>query len=571
MFAVVWLSFHFRLLDRFELVTYDYRCQLSQIEPTDPRIVVIEISDDSVAKIGRWPWPRDWHAALIQALEEFGAEAVVFDVVFAEPSDPAKDEALAQAIRGSGKVFLAEVIEAAPGAGQTRLLRSLPAMAGAAKGTGHINLEPDIDGVMRRIPLFLRHEGVLVPQLSMAVAMHLWGVGPQAVSLERRRATLALPDGSTLTVPLDEQSRFVIRWAGRWDKTFRHYSYADVISSYAAVKKGTKPTVWPDALEGKICYVGSTATGLFDIRPTPLEPAYPAVGVNLTVLDNLLTRSFVRPAPYWVNWLILLAVAVLVFRLLKSESYFHGGVQTLLLAVLYTLGAVALFVRAHWWVSIVYPFTLISATYFCVMLYNQLSVAIERAKLLKLATRDGLTGLYNIGHFKLLLKAEMQTVAMRREKKLSLAMGDVDNFKKTNDTYGHLTGDAVLREVANAVRSNCRALDVAARYGGEEFILMLPGANVEEAFKVADKIRKTIMTKMFFHEKGDFNTSISIGVTGISPDDTDLDAVIARADRALYEAKHTGKNKVMIASDSPQIDNAVDPAAGTGQGFKNSP
>ena len=132
-------------------------------------------------------------------------------------------------------------------------------------------------------------------------------------------------------------------------------------------------------------------------------------------------------------------------------------------------------------------------------------------------------------------------------------MSDIDNFKTTNDTYGHVQGDAVLREVANAVKTSCRALDVAARYGGEEFILMLPGANVDEAYKVAEKIRKSVSEKVFFNEKGDFTTSISIGVTQVSPDDKEVDEIVARADRALYEAKRTGKNKVIIATDSPVV------------------
>jgi len=126
-------------------------------------------------------------------------------------------------------------------------------------------------------------------------------------------------------------------------------------------------------------------------------------------------------------------------------------------------------------------------------------------------------------------------------------MSDVDNFKKTNDTYGHQTGDVVLKEVAAAFRDNCRALDVAARYGGEEMILMLPGANAEEAAKVADKIRKVIADKVYDHEKGSFSTSISMGVAQVMPEDKEIEQPIERADKAMYEAKQSGKNKVMIA------------------------
>ncbi len=203
------------------------------------------------------------------------------------------------------------------------------------------------------------------------------------------------------------------------------------------------------------------------------------------------------------------------------------------------------------WANIIYPLVLILSTYFFVTLHSQLSIAIERAKLFKLATRDSLTGLFNIGHFKLLLKAELTTLAMRPNRNLSILMSDVDHFKNTNDTYGHPTGDSVLKEVASIIKTTCRALDVAARYGGEEFIVMLPGANDKEAFKVADKIRESIKQKVFFHEKGDFSKTISFGVTQVSPKEKNIEDAIDRADKALYEAKETGRNKVVIASNSP--------------------
>ena len=101
--SVIFL-FHFDLLKRFELVTYDYRMMLRGPRPADPRIVVIEISDDSVAKIGRWPWDRDWHAALVKILKELGAEKIVFDVIFSEKSEPAKDALLAQSLKEAGNV-----------------------------------------------------------------------------------------------------------------------------------------------------------------------------------------------------------------------------------------------------------------------------------------------------------------------------------------------------------------------------------------------------------------------------------------------------------------------------------
>jgi len=552
-FLFVALLYLFQALQRFELVTYDSRCILKGARPADPAIVVVEISDDSVEKIGRWPWSRDWHATLIRILDELGAKAIVFDVVFSEKSDPKNDAILASAIKASGKVYLAEAVQDAAPGGQGELLKSLPEFSENARGGGHINLQPDIDGVMRRIPLVLPLSGARIPQLSFAVALDSWKADLRDVFVRHHR--LEIPQGSKkISIPLDPDDNLVINWTGRWKQSFAHFSYIDVVSSYVLLKKGLAPRIPLNVFKDKICFVGTTASGLYDIRPTPLEPSYPAVGVNLTILDNLMRRQFITILGWPQNFFILFLLAALLFQILRLRSYLKAAFLTLALVFGYSIFAVLVFSFFGVWINLIYSWVLIFAIYFSVTLYNQLSIAMERTKLLKLATRDSLTGLYNVGHFKLLLKAELATISLRHEKKLSLLMADVDSFKNTNDVYGHVTGDGVLREVAIAIKNNCRALDVAARYGGEEFILMLPGANVDEAAKIAEKIRKSVNEKMFFHEKGDFRTSISLGVTRVSPHDKDIEAIVARADRALYEAKRTGKNRVVIASDSPAVD-----------------
>ena len=546
MLAAVLLSYHFHLFDRFELVTYDYRCLLRGARAVQPQITVIEISDDSVAKIGRWPWDRDWHASLIKILDELGAKAIVFDVIFSEKSNSKKDAVLSEAIRATQKVYLAQIVEEIPSKNKKELLTSLPEFQDSARGGGHINLYPDEDGVMRRIPFFMQAGGKQVPQLSLSVALDYYGLKPEDLTFKKGGVIFPLKDQS-MRVPLDAQGNFVLNWAGRWHETFKHYSYIDVIGSYALAKKGKPPIISLQEFKGKICYIGTTASGLFDIRPTPLQPLYPAVGVNLTILNNLLEKKFIRQFSFFENLLILFFLAAGLFFLTSSRNYFENAFFTFLLLSGYWITAALVFILWGWWAHIIYPTVFILIAYFTLTLYNQLAVTIERAKLLKMATRDALTGLYNIGQFKLLLNAELSTLAVRQnDRAMSILMSDADNFKKTNDNYGHLTGDQVLRELASVIKSTCRALDVAARYGGEEFIVMLPGANEEEAFKVAEKIRNNLSQKVFHHEKGDFSTTISLGVTQAQPGEKDMEALIGRADKALYEAKQTGKNKTVI-------------------------
>ena len=130
--------------------------------------------------------------------------------------------------------------------------------------------------------------------------------------------------------------------------------------------------------------------------------------------------------------------------------------------------------------------------------------------------------------------------------KISILFIDLDNFKKVNDTYGHDIGDEVLKKVANILKESVRETDIAARYGGEEFAISFLGADEEDSYIKAEKIRKTI-EKTIFNDYPDLKISASIGVATIDhPSRTDL---IKFADEAMYKAKNSGKNKVIKYSD----------------------
>ena len=120
-------------------------------------------------------------------------------------------------------------------------------------------------------------------------------------------------------------------------------------------------------------------------------------------------------------------------------------------------------------------------------------------------------------------------------------MIDIDNFKNFNDTYGHQAGDTVLKNIANIFREVSRRIDVIARYGGEEFTIILPNTKKEEAMVLAERLRKSA------EESKDLrNITISIGIASFPEDAEEKELLISKADRALYEAKRTGKNKVCV-------------------------
>lgn len=130
---------------------------------------------------------------------------------------------------------------------------------------------------------------------------------------------------------------------------------------------------------------------------------------------------------------------------------------------------------------------------------------------------------------------------------LSMLMADIDRFKKFNDTYGHLIGDEVLKLVAKTLVENLKGRDIIARYGGEEFVILLPQTTVEDAEKVANQLRTILGTKQVKRRRTNETlgiVTISIGATQYQPNE-ESDTMIARADAALYDAKQTGRNKVM--------------------------
>jgi diguanylate cyclase len=166
---------------------------------------------------------------------------------------------------------------------------------------------------------------------------------------------------------------------------------------------------------------------------------------------------------------------------------------------------------------------------------------------------DPLTSLANRKFFDDMLLRAMAEARAKGEA-LSLMMTDVDHFKKFNDSYGHLTGDQVLRLVAISVKQNVKGQDIAARYGGEEFAVVLPNTVLRSAITVADHIRRAVMTKeLMKRSTGEHlgRVTISVGVATLQPNDT-VQSLIERADTCLYAAKRSGRNRVICEAD-PEV------------------
>jgi diguanylate cyclase (GGDEF)-like protein len=195
----------------------------------------------------------------------------------------------------------------------------------------------------------------------------------------------------------------------------------------------------------------------------------------------------------------------------------------------------------------------------------QFGLAMQRASLFeqvnRLAITDPVTGLYN--YRKLGRDLDREIVRARRYRHpFSFIMADIDHFKTFNDTYGHQAGDAMLREVAGALNSGRREVDRVYRYGGEEFSILLPETDWPEACEVAEKLRKKVdaLSVEALGSDEPLTTTISMGVAAFSSDSLQMEQLIAAADEALYEAKESGRDRVVAHA---QLSKDNDLAEGT--------
>ena len=304
--------------------------------PAPPDVVIVAIDDASLAQIGRWPWPRAVHAALLERLRAAGARAVALDVLFTEAdSDPGADTALAAAMQ-RGPPTVLPLLPDLPGNGAPARARlPIPALAQAAAGLGHADLEVDRDGIVRSV--YLR-EGPGAPAfeyLGAALLEHAPGAVAPPLIGERR------PGTGTVPAAWVRDYRLLIPFLGP-PGHFAQVSYADVL-------RGTVP---PEALAGKLVLVGSTAQGNGDALPTPRSGEsrpMPGVEICANILQALRAGTVIHRASLPGSVLLgLVPVALLATglrRLTPRRSLLlAASLWGLTLAV-----SLALLRLAHWW------------------------------------------------------------------------------------------------------------------------------------------------------------------------------------------------------------------------------
>jgi CHASE2 domain-containing sensor protein len=399
---------------------YDVLLRSAHHSAISGRVVIVALDDRSLTRFGRWPWPRARLAQLLTKIQHLGAASVGLDMLFPEPdetppspADPAphepsagrvaltaNDAALAAVlahgpfILGYGLGFGAEpgsragcvlhplravfvhepadsdetsLFQASPG------ICSLPGLASAARGSGFLNAASDQDGILRRMPLVIAHDGTVYPSLGLATLMT--ALGTRHIVLRTTGpgvASLALDD---VVVPLDAKGELLLHWSGG-KGTFPYVSAADVLEDH----------VPETALRDRIVFLGATALGVRDTVATPLDTTYPGVELHATVADSILRRDFIwrpRAAPAMELVLTLLAGLIAALAVIVG-GVLWGSAMLGALGVGLWLGAGWLFGTRGIFISPLYPIAALGLSFTAL---TATSVLLERGRADRTARR----------------------------------------------------------------------------------------------------------------------------------------------------------------------------------------
>ena len=312
-FAVTFVLYVSHVFDVWEWKTWDLRLRLfSDPARASQNIGIFLVDQNSLDVYEKemgvsWPWPRSMYSYVLEYCMAAGAKAVFIDFIFSESSSwgVEDDQELARAMAVSNDVFLpislsksAKEIEdpsftllktfslvETPFLSDSALpMKSaslpIPPLMSSSRGVGNATLPQDKDSIYRRMPLVFSLDGLLLPSVPLALSLFL----DESIQLSE--------------IPLDPSRQMIIKYHGPTG-TYTSYSIAAIINSYAQLQEGKPPQVPPETFKGKIIFIGGSAPGILDLRPTPFSPVCPGVEILATALDNLLQKDFIHiPSPF---------------------------------------------------------------------------------------------------------------------------------------------------------------------------------------------------------------------------------------------------------------------------------
>ena len=530
-------------------------------------IVIVAIDDATYEYIldnyGEWPLPRDTYAKVINYLEQQSPRSIVFDLMFVKSikSSNGADEMLINSFQKYNNIFTSmnfdnqsEDLRIPPELPDKLSLniqnnskidfsqltfsncrKILQGIIDATSNIGIINVSRSDDGILRKMPLVVKYKNKFYPQLALKVGLNYLGETQQTFTIDKH-SDLHIGDRR---IYLDKDGSAILNWYGPAGT----YTYIPMYQLIKAVN-GEKTELDYD-FSNKIVYFGTTAASLFDIKTVPTGKIYPGVEVQATYVNNILDNNFIKKVDRGYTIVLSLLLALLIASVVtRVNSAFAASMMSLSTYFVYILIAYYAMRFENLWLELIYPliFSIVAFTLAYIVKFLIKSRDFEQQYML--ATTDGLTELYNHRYFQEQIRMQVEQ-SKRYSNNFSLIIIDIDFFKKFNDTFGHQSGDAVLRQVAQTLKKNVRATDIVCRYGGEEMSIILPNTTKDEAFATAQKICNRVAEKTFkLTGNNETHVTISLGVSTFPFDGDTAPKIIEAADKKLYNAKNNGRNQV---------------------------
>ena len=558
-------------IDTVENRTFDLRQTILINQGTkkpSQDIVIVAIDDASYEYIldnyGEWPLPRDTYAKIVNYLEKQSPRSIVFDLMFVKSlkSSNDADAALINTFKKYKNLYTSmnfdnqsEDLRTPPQLPSkltfnitnnsktdfseltyTNCRKILQGIIDATSNLGIINVSRSDDGILRKMPVIIKYKNDFYPQLALKVGLDYLGETQNSFEIDKHSDFVI---NSERKIFIDKDGSAILNWYGPAGT----YTYIPIYKLIKAVN-GERTELDYD-FSNKIIYFGTTASSLFDIKTVPTDKIFPGVEVQATYLNNIIDNNFIKKVDRGYTIALSLLLALLIASVVsRVSSAFTASMMSLSTYFIYILISYYALRFENLWLELIYPLIFSIAAFTLAYIGKYLVKSRDFEQQYKLATTDGLTELYNHRYFQEQIRMQVEQ-AKRYSTNFSLIIIDIDFFKKFNDTFGHQSGDAVLRQVAQTLKKNVRSTDIVCRYGGEEMSIILPNTIKDEAFTTAQKICNRVAEKKF-KLIGDKETgvTISLGVATFPFDGDSAQKIIEAADKKLYEAKNNGRNQV---------------------------
>ena len=489
-------------------------------------IVIVGIGDKAVKK--KWPWKRDAFANLVYKLKKHKPAVIGFDLAFTGKSAvlKASDFLLAEAFRDTENVILASYFD------EGRYVRPEEDFSEAVLGYGFTNKPEDKDNVIRDTRLFQSHilkEEIIDYAFDLELVWAFEGSSLKDLTPGILEKALGIPVPKNGIIPINYSGKL---------SDFTLVSFGDVISG----------NVSPDLIRDRIVLVGTTGDVFKDTNLVPLGKM-PGVAIIANTVAMLHNRTFVYKVPTFINILLLLILSITVSFLTINRGISSGTIWVAVILAGFIGLSLILVMNNVWWDFFSIPIVVL-AVYLTGGVTNYLNLLIQSFKIKKFVIVDILTGLPTRRYF--ILKLDNILKHIKQSEDLSLVLFGMDNFELIVSELGAEKANEVINEVADLVvkySRKTRGIDFISRYGEVEFCCILQQVSKDGALSYANRIRKTLNTKITSVS----TINLSAGIIDVkSLEYKSTKAFVKYAETVLVRARKEGPNKVCVYD--PEID-----------------